>query len=290
MALGFGASSLTVDRLGPANLAELFAFLDRDPVMNVYLAALARRDALSRPHDPFWAARREGRIVAVLYSGSGSGALLPAGDDEAALAMLAAHLARRAAHLPRRLQLIGPRAATARFVAELARSGLAPRLERPQLYLALERGRLPRVERVPALRPARPEDLAVLYQSGAELRIEELDEDPRVTDPASYARRVEEETRDQHTWLWLDAAGLCFRASVSAMTPDAAQVSGVFTPAARRRRGYAVRGLGELCARLLERCPAVCLFVNEINRPALALYERLGFAARAEWSSVFYDR
>jgi predicted GNAT family acetyltransferase len=76
---------------------------------------------------------------------------------------------------------------------------------------------------------------------------------------------------------------------VSAITADAAQVSGVFTPPARRRRGHARRGLSELCARLLERVPAVCLFVNDFNAPAIALYHALGFRVIADWASAFYD-
>lgn len=290
MTLGFGSSSITVDRLGPPDLVELFAFLGRDPVLNVYLTALATRDALARPSDPFWAARRDGRIVAVIYMGNVSGALLPVGDDPDGLGQLAAAVVRRLEVLPRRLQLIGPAGAVARFTPVLAAAGLAPRLSRAQRYLALARGGLPPFVRVPDLRPARPEDAAILYESGAELRLEELEEDPRVTDVAAYARRVEEECRDQHTWLWLDAGDLRFRASVSAMTADTAQVSGVFTPVPFRRRGHARRGLAELCTRLFERCGTVCLFVNEINRPALALYDALGFRTRAAWASVFYDR
>jgi len=290
VALGFGASSITVDRLGPADLVDLFAFLDEDPVLHVYLTALAARDALARPNDPFWAARREGRIVAAMYVGSVSGALLPAGDDEDGLSRLAATVASRVEILPRRLQLIGSRAAVECFAPVLHAAGLRPRLRRAQRYLALERGALRPFERVPELRTARPDDLPLLYQSGAELRIEELEEDPRITDGAAYARRVEEEGRDQHTWLWLDREGLRFRASVSAVTADAAQISGVFTPAARRRRGFAARGLSELCLRMFERCQAVCLFVNEINQPALALYDAMGFRKRADWGSIFYDR
>lgn len=290
MALDFGAAAITVDRLGPADLLDLFEFLDRDPVLNVYLAALAARDALARPQDPFWAARRDGVIVAVMYIGSASGALLPAGDDADALARLAEALAQRTETLPRRLQLIGAAPAVACFAAPLEQAGLVPRLRRAQRYLAVERGGLTPASRVAELRTGRPEDLAVLFESGAQLRLEELEEDPRVTDAVAYARRVDEETRDQHTWLWFDAGGLCFRASVSAITPDAAQVSGVFTPPARRRRGLARRGLHELVTRLFERCPAVCLFVNEVNTPALSLYESLGFRTRAAWGSVFYDR
>jgi predicted GNAT family acetyltransferase len=50
------------------------------------------------------------------------------------------------------------------------------------------------------------------------------------------------------------------------------------------------RALSELCERLVERSRAVCLFVNDFNAPALALYRRIGFGERAEWSSAFYER
>ena len=131
--------------------------------------------------------------------------------------------------------------------------------------------------------------MTLVYESGARLRAEELEEDPREADPAGYRRRVEEECRDGHTYLWKDAAGLCFRASVSALTSDAAQISGVYTPPERRNRGLARRGLSELCARLLERSRAACLFVNDFNGSAIALYRRVGFVDRAAWCSYFYD-
>jgi len=43
-----------------------------------------------------------------------------------------------------------------------------------------------------------------------------------------------------------------------------------------------------LCARLLEKSAAVCLFVNDFNAPAIAVYRRLGFTPVAEWASAFY--
>src|SRR4029078_3817484 len=70
---------------------------------------------------------------------------------------------------------------------------------------------------------------------------------------------------------------------------DAAQVSGVYTPPEHRGRGYATRGLAEQCMRLFERSRHVCLFVNDFNAPALALYRRLGFRVIASWASAFYD-
>ena len=290
MTLGYGTGALAIDRLGPEDLVELFAFLDRDPVLNVYLIALALRDALARPRDEVWAARRGGALVALVYLGGHSGAILPHGEDDEAIERLAAHALTRRDALPPRAQVIGTRAAVTTFTRRFAVAGVTPRLTRSQVYLALERGQLAAIERLPQLRRAEPTDYALVYDSGARLRLEELDEDPRISDPGSYSRRVEEECRDGYTHLWLEPDGLRFRASVSAITGDAAQIAGVYTPPAQRRRGYARRGLGELCARLLERRATVCLFVNDFNLGALELYRTLGFRHHADWGSAFFDR
>jgi hypothetical protein len=279
---------MTVERLGPAHLVETFAFLDRDPVVNVYLLALVLRDALGQPRDEYWAARRGSEIVALLHLGGLSGAVLPLGTDPEALRLLGDQARLRLPWLPPRFQLIGPEDAVAAFLQRFDRAGFPPRLDRAQIYMALERGRLPVFERLPELGKAAPEDAGLLYESGALLRAEELDEDPRQVDAAAYRRRVEEEARDGHTYLWRDGEGLRFRASVSAITADAAQVSGVYTPPERRGLGYATRGLAELCARLLERSRAVCLFVNRSNTTALSVYQRLGFEPRLAWRSLFY--
>ena len=288
MTSSFRTDAISIDRLDPSDLVETFAFLDRDPVTNVYLLALLLRDALGQPRDEYWAARRGGEIVGLLHLGA-SGAVLPLGDDDDALRLLGDQARLRLPFIPRRFQVIGPAAPLEAFLQRFERSGLVPRLDREQVFMALEPGRLPPFERVPELRSARPEDARLVYDSGALLRSEELEEDPRTVDPAAYRRRVDDECRDGHTYLWIDAEGLCFRASVSALTADAAQVSGVYTPPERRNRGFASHGLAELCMRLFERSREVCLFVNRINAPAIAVYRKLGFTHRGAWRSIFYD-
>src|SRR5262245_27967149 len=126
----YPTGTVAVDRLGPADLVETFGFLDRDPVLNVYLLALVLRDALSQPRDEYWAARRDGEIVALLHLGGQSGAMLPLGGDEDALAALGEQARQRIGFLPRRFQLIGPHAAVTPFLRRFERSGARPRLER----------------------------------------------------------------------------------------------------------------------------------------------------------------
>lgn len=279
---------ISVESLGPPDVAEVLAFLERDSVLNVYLVALVLRDALARPGDEVWGARRHGRLGALVYLGGHSGAVLPVGDDLEAIRRLGDQASARRTLLPRRFQVIGARDAAGALLERFPRDR-APRLEREQLYFVLEPGALAPFEPLPELRAGRREDYALLYESGAALRAEELLEDPRGIDPVAYARRVEEDCRDGHTFVWRDARGLCFRASVSAITDDAAQISGVYTPPELRGRGIATRALAELCSRLLRRSRRLCLFVNTFNDPALALYRRLGFTPRAPWRSAFFD-
>jgi len=288
MAIHEHAGGTVLERLGPDDLVETFGFLDRDPVLNVYLIALVMRDALGRAEDEFWAARRDDALVGLVHMSPRTGAVLPVCDDEAAAGRLAGRVLERLDRLPRRFQVIGPRAAVSAIVGRLSAAGVRPRLARGQVYLSLRPEDLRPFERLPALRPAVREDADLVFTSGADMRAEELDEDPRDTDPATYRRRVEAECRDGSTLLWIEDGALRFRASVSAVTGDAAQISGVFTPPAARRRGYARRAMAELCARLFERSRSVCLFVNDFNVPALALYESLGFTTLAPWASAFF--
>src|SRR5438552_17068938 len=96
MTLDHRTGSMSLDRLGPADLVEVFGYLDRDPVVNVYLMALTLRDGLSSTRDEYWAVHRDEELVALLHIGHQSGAALPVGTDEQALGLLAEHLAARA--------------------------------------------------------------------------------------------------------------------------------------------------------------------------------------------------
>lgn len=282
------AHAVATERAGFTDMLEVFGWLDRDPVVNVYLLALVLRDGLSAPSDEYWLARRDGRLAGLVYLGGASGAVIPMGEDDEVRTAVAARAVERLASVPRRFQIVGPQAGVLAVVAHLREIRIVPRLVRPQTYMAVDRAGIPPFERLPQLAPARPENYDLVHRSGADLRAEELEEDPRLADPDAYARRVGEECRDGYTYLWLEGGALRFRASLSALTADAVQISGVYTPPECRNRGYARRGLAELCTRLFSRTRSACLFVNDSNAPALALYRRLGFRTCAAWASAFF--
>jgi predicted GNAT family acetyltransferase len=55
-----------------------------------------------------------------------------------------------------------------------------------------------------------------------------------------------------------------------------------------RNRGYAKRGLSDLCALLLATTPVVCLFARPDNAPALALYRSIGMRQEGTYRSLIF--
>lgn len=66
------------------------------------------------------------------------------------------------------------------------------------------------------------------------------------------------------------------------------QIGGVFTERRYRNRGIAARLMIRLTAVIRARGKRVCLFVKRDNPPALALYRRLGFSVRDDFTISYY--
>jgi predicted GNAT family acetyltransferase len=60
----------------------------------------------------------------------------------------------------------------------------------------------------------------------------------------------------------------------------------VWVDPAARQQGNGSRGLRDLCRLLLERVPAVCLFVRAENAPAIRLYDTIGMKHVLDYRSV----
>jgi predicted GNAT family acetyltransferase len=136
------------------------------------------------------------------------------------------------------------------------------------------------------LRPARLDDLALLRPSCAAAHEEELGIDPLHRDPDGFRWRTRSQIEEGRSWLWAEDGVILFKAEASARTPEAVQLQQVWVdPVARRQRNGA-RGLSDLCRLLLERVPAVCLFVRADNEAAIRLYETIGMEHVLDYRSV----
>ncbi len=136
------------------------------------------------------------------------------------------------------------------------------------------------------LRPAELGDLEMLVPACAASHEEELGVDPLRRDPNGFRWRTRVQIEEGRSWVWVEDGTILFKAEASAWTPSAVQLQQVWVDPAARRRGHASSGLRDLVRHLLERVPAVCLFVRAENAAAISLYESIGMRHTIDYRSV----
>ena len=251
-------------------LEQILEYCARDPIERVFL-----EDAARRGYARFRAVERDGRLEALCYVGAN---VVPSGEGCEAFADEAARRTTR--------MIIGDEHSVGELWAE-ARAGMPlPREDRPgqPVYVIDE---APEVEQT-GLREARADDLDLLLPACAATHREELGIDPLERDPESFLRRTVSQIQERRSWLWAEDGTILFKAEASAWTPSAVQLQQVWVDPPVRNRHYAQRGMRDLCRRLLERTPAVCLFVRPENAPAIRVYEAIGMRRVGTYRSVLF--
>jgi predicted GNAT family acetyltransferase len=170
---------------------------------------------------------------------------------------------------------------------EAARAQLPPaREDRPgQPVYLIDR---PPVPGESGLREATLADLEVLVPACASAHEEEIGLNPLDRDPDGFRWRTQAQIGEGRSWIWLEEGTILFKAEASAWTPEAVQLQQVWVDPAARGRGYAQRGMRDLCRRLLERAPRVCLFVRPENAPAIRVYEAIGMRRTISYRSLIF--
>jgi len=117
---------------------------------------------------------------------------------------------------------------------------------------------------------------------------EEIGLNPLDRDPDGFRWRTQAQIGEGRSWLWLDNGTILFKAEASAWTPEAVQLQQVWVDPSVRNRGYAQRGMRDLCRRLLDQVPRVCLFVRPENAPAIRVYEGVGMRRTITYRSLIF--
>jgi RimJ/RimL family protein N-acetyltransferase len=256
-------------------LAEL---LDSDVLQNCYLRSELRLGALSSGQ--WWGVGGGGRLRATLAGGP---LIVPWVPDHEDCDRLAEALTRQPA--PR--MLVGPRDQVLALHSARQRPP-EPREQRdPQPFLALQRGAL-RVRPSDEVRPGTPDDLERLTLAAADMHREEMGIDPLAIDPTGWRARMSTLIQRGWSWVWTEGDRVVFKAELSAWTPEAVQIQGVYTAPSVRNQGVATEGLAAVCAAVLRQVPVCTLYVNHYNSPARAVYDRLGFEHVADFATLFY--
>ena len=246
---------------------QVLEYCAHDPVERVFLEEIARRKS-----GHFTGLEREGRLAGLCHVGTN---VVPSGEGCEAFAQVAARSGA--------LMLLGEeRAVTDLWTAARARMP-PPREDRPgqPVYVCDE----PPEPGGSGLRAATLRDVDVLMPRVAAAHTEELG----TTIPDRDLRlRTRVQVDEGRSWLWLEDGVVLFKAEASAWTPEAVQLSQVWTDPEARGHGYAQRALRDLIRLLLSEVPCVTLFVRTDNAAAIRLYERVGMRRALTYRSVLF--
>jgi ribosomal protein S18 acetylase RimI-like enzyme len=252
------------------SLDQILDFCAADPIERVFLEDVARR-GLGR----FSAVAENGSLSALCHVGAN---VVPSGRGCGAFAEITARSRAR--------MVIGEEGSVDELWAAASRQMPAPREDRPgqPVYVIDE----PPPPGDSGLREATTRDLDVLVPACAKAHFEEIGVDPLKRDREGFRWRTQAQIGEGRSWIWLDGSTILFKAEASAWTPHAVQLQQVWVDPEARGHGYGQRGMRDLCRRLLERTPAVCLFVRSDNAPAIHVYERVGMRRSLSYRSLIF--
>jgi RimJ/RimL family protein N-acetyltransferase len=251
-------------------LDEILAFCAQDPIERVFLEDIARRG-----FGRFSALRRGAGLTALCHIGAN---VVPSGSGCGAFAEETARGSPR--------MLIGEERAVGELWDAASARMSPPRDDRPgQPVYVLEE---PPEPAETGIRPATPDDFELLLPACAAAHEEEIGIDPLARDPEGFRWRTRVQIDEGRSWLWTENGTILFKAEASAWTPRAVQLQQVWVDPEARNRGYAKRGMRDLCRMLLARVPAVCLFVRPENTAAIRVYDGIGMRRTISYRSLIF--
>jgi uncharacterized protein len=251
------------------SLDEILAFCAEEPVERVFLEDIARR-GLGR-----FSALGDGGLTALCHVGAN---VVPSGRDCGVFA--------DAVVRGRPRMVIGEESAVGELWDEVASRLPRPRDDRPGQPVFVIGHAPPAGET--GLRRASLADLDALLPACASAHAEEIGIDPLERDPEGFRWRTRMQIEDGRSWIWLEGGVILFKAEASAWTPAAVQLQQVWVAPEVRGRGYAQRGMRDLCRLLLSQVRTVCLFVRPENHVALHVYEAVGMQRTISYRSLIF--
>ncbi len=262
--------------------AEILAYLARKPYDNVFVSWLIATGQAARGEVLVWRDASEA-IAGVCYYGV---QIVPFADDRSGIDAFA----ERARKFRGARMIVGPRENIERFwprVRETMETPTAIRTSQP-VYALASRSAVMRIAGATgdAARATRDE-LDEIVPHSAAMIAGELGGDPS---RASHEFRARTGRIIDAHWMWryrVDGR-LAFICNVGSVTPLTAQLQGVWTPPEMRGQGHAARGLAAIARALLDEYPTLCLYVNDFNTNAIALYERVGFTRVGEFQTILF--
>jgi len=274
--------SSRAQRLVRAHERATLAYLARAPYDNVFLSWLIASDRSNATRSALFVCfDRSGGVSGVAFFGRQ--VVLAASDDDAIEAFASVAPGYRTERM-----IVGPKPVVEAFWTRVASWHPAARIEREsQPVLAVDRRALRGGRGDVIVRRARPSEWQSVAYNSAKMIEHELEYDPR-----SFSAEFNANVRmmiDRGLWWVGESDGeLCFFCNAGPHSPQTLQLQGIWTPPALRGKGLASCALYGVCEELLDQVPSLSLYVNGFNRPALALYRRLGFIQVGEFKTLLF--
>jgi ribosomal protein S18 acetylase RimI-like enzyme len=277
-----------LQRLTPALASETIAFLDRRPYENVYVTWLIASQQIERGAGTGLIWRDDsGAIAGFCFCGT---QIVPCASDDASACgreAIAAFADYAKGAVPPRM-IVGSRR-DVDILWPLVRPSLGPpRIVRAsQPLYALTRSTLQGGRHDATVARATRAELDEIVPHSANMIAGETGTDPRRSNP-DFRGRTARIIDAGWWWRYRVLGELAFMCNVGSASTFTAQLQGVWSPPDMRGRGHSTRALAAICDHLLDDYPSLCLFVNDFNAPAIALYERVGFQRVGEFATIIF--
>jgi GNAT superfamily N-acetyltransferase len=131
-------------------------------------------------------------------------------------------------------------------------------------------------------------DAALLFPLQRAYELEEVVLDPALFSDAACLKLLRQGLRRELVFHASRGGRPLAKAGTNARGFGVDQIGGVFTAAPERGKGLARIVMAALLEAIFAEKPAACLFVKKANAPAIALYERLGFATLGGYVISYY--
>ena len=259
--------------------ADALALLEREPYLNVYLSYILERDALSRRS--LVGAFSAGRLIGLAYLGR---QIVLAGESAGAEAFAAF-----AAGIPRPKAITAPTVLVELFWDRLPdwhRSARLIREHQPVMAVDAD-GLILREDPRIAIRRATLADLKIVEENSAEMIAGELESDPR-KHGREFTANIASMIESDLWWIGEYQREPAFFCHVGSWSHLTVQMQGIWTVPHLRGKGIARAAFSAISARLLEIVPSLCLYVNDFNHAAIALYRSLGYREVGEFRTILF--
>jgi uncharacterized protein len=214
------------------------------------------------------------------------GNLIPVGTDLDALEILAEQIART----PRGCSSIVGQASAVSVIWPVLERRWGPARALRQRQPLLTTSRPAPVSGDLAVRLVRPSELRRFLPAAEAMFIEELGVSPTGHDSgAGYRARVTSLINAGRAFARFDHRGQVeFKAEIGALTPETAQLQGVWVRPDLRGRGIGTAAMAAVIEHTLTLASTVSLYVNDFNTAARRMYQRLGMQQTDTLTTVLF--